>query len=473
MPPTPSSARLKLDASKRSPSPPLLALAATLILASACGSASPTSPVDAGAETSASGGATGSGGAGSGGTVGTGGVSATGGANASGGVTGSGGQGGRGASGGLSSSGGASTGGKSGGNSGGGAGGKAGAGGVGATGGSGPGGRAGGGAGGAISTGGTAGTSAAGGPCDLYAAGNTPCVAAHSTVRALSSAYTGNLYQVRRASDKTTKDIGPLARGGFADSAAQDTFCAGTTCTFSILYDQSSKGNHLTVAPKGGNGKADTEASATALKLTVGGHPVYALFIAPGNGYRNNQTTGIATGNDPEGLYMVTSGTHVNSGCCFDYGNAETSSNDTGNGHMEAIYIGNLCWFTPCNGSGPWVMADLENGLFSGGNGASNSNTSVPYDYVTAMVKGQSTGYAIKAGNGQSGALKTMYDGKLPTTTGYNPMHKEGAIILGIGGDNSNVSAGTFFEGAMTAGFPTDATDDAVQANVVAAGYGN
>jgi hypothetical protein len=52
-------------------------------------------------------------------------------------------------------------------------------------------------------------------------------------------------------------------------------------------------------------------------------------------------------------------------------------------------------------------------------------------------------------------------------------MHKEGAIILGIGGDNSNVSAGTFFEGAITAGFPTDATDDAVQANVVAAGYGN
>src|ERR1700753_1326557 len=45
-------------------------------------------------------------------------------------------------------------------------------------------------------------------PCDLYASGGTPCVAAHSSVRALFSAYNGNLYQVRRASDNTTLNIG-------------------------------------------------------------------------------------------------------------------------------------------------------------------------------------------------------------------------------------------------------------------------
>ncbi len=49
----------------------------------------------------------------------------------------------------------------------------------------------------------------------------------------------------------------------------------------------------------------------------------------------------------------------------------------------------------------------------------------------------------------------------------------QGAIILGVGGDNSNASAGTFFEGAMTAGFPEAASDDAVQANIVAVGYGH
>jgi hypothetical protein len=50
-------------------------------------------------------------------------------------------------------------------------------------------------------------------------------------------------------------------------------------------------------------------------------------------------------------------------------------------------------------------------------------------------------------------------------------MKKEGAIILGIGGDNSVGAQGTFYEGVMTSGFPSDATENAVQANIVAAKY--
>ena len=50
-------------------------------------------------------------------------------------------------------------------------------------------------------------------------------------------------------------------------------------------------------------------------------------------------------------------------------------------------------------------------------------------------------------------------------------MKKEGAIILGTGGDNSNTAVGSFFEGVMTAGSARDATERAVQANVVRAGY--
>jgi hypothetical protein len=426
----------------------------------------------------ASGGKMGSGGAGTGGATGSGGVSGTGGGGT---TTGSGGKasGGNGtttSSGGVGGAAGARASGGTTGSAGrggtmGGAGGASSRGGAGGAGGvvAGPGGAGGMPAGGANGGGATA----ASGPCDLYATSSAPCVAAHSTVRALFGAYDGKLYQVRRASDKLTKDIVPLTTGGFADAASQDTFCASTTCTIATIYDQSGKGNHLTVGPAGGNGKADTESSATALKLTVGGHTVYGVYIAAGNGYRNNTTTGIATGNGAQGAYMVASGTHVNDGCCFDYGNAETNNKDTGNGHMEAVYLGKLCWFTPCVGAGPWVMADLENGLFSGANGPSSSNTSVAYDYVTAMVKGHSTGYAIKGGNAQTGALKTMYSGALPTTSGYNPMHLEGAIILGVGGDNSNVSIGSFFEGVMTSGFPSDAADDAVQANIVAAGYGH
>ena len=50
------------------------------------------------------------------------------------------------------------------------------------------------------------------GPCDIYAEDGGPCVAAHSTVRALYGGYSGPLYQVKKA-DGTTMDIG-VARGG-------------------------------------------------------------------------------------------------------------------------------------------------------------------------------------------------------------------------------------------------------------------
>ena len=64
-----------------------------------------------------------------------------------------------------------------------------------------------------------------------------------------------------------------------------------------------------------------------------------------------------------------------------------------------------------------------------------------------------------------------------PCPPGYSPMKKQGAIILGSGGDcckpdgGANLSAGTFYEGAMVAGYPSDATENAVQANIAAAGY--
>jgi hypothetical protein len=310
-------------------------------------------------------------------------------------------------------------------------------------------------------------------PCDIFAAAGTPCAAAHSTVRALFAGYDGPLYQVRRASDGGTANVAPLSTGGVANAATQDSFCAGTTCTVTRIYDQTSNHNDLTVEGAGGNGSADSPANAASLPITVGGHKAYGLYIAPGMGYRDNGAVGTATGSAGQDEYMVASGTHVNGGCCFDYGNAEKNSDDNGNGHMSAINFGTECWFSPCSGSGPWVQADLENGLFSGGNGSNTNNHGNNSTYVTAVVKTNGTStYAIKGGNSQSGGLTTWYNGSLPTIGGYIPMHQEGAVVLGTGGDNSKSSAGSFFEGVVTLGEPSDATDNAVQANVVAAGYG-
>src|SRR6187549_2438324 len=61
------------------------------------------------------------------------------------------------------------------------------------------------------------------GPCDIYAAAGNPCVAAHSTTRALYAAYSGPLYQVLRQSDGKTLDIGVVQAGadsgGYANAA--------------------------------------------------------------------------------------------------------------------------------------------------------------------------------------------------------------------------------------------------------------
>jgi non-reducing end alpha-L-arabinofuranosidase len=309
-------------------------------------------------------------------------------------------------------------------------------------------------------------------PCDIYAAAGTPCVAAHSTVRALFSAYNGRLYQVKRASDSATTTINTLIAGGYANAAAQDTFCAGTSCTITEIYDQSSRGNNLTIEGPGGQGGQDHGANAAALPLTVGGHKVYGLYVSGAVGYRDDSTSGVAKNGAPEGMYMVTSGTHYNNRCCFDYGNAETNNKDNGNGHMDAVNFGTWCQFPPCSGNGPWVLADMENGLFAGANGVDLNNTGNNSTFVTGLVKnnGQNT-YSVKGGNAQAGGLTTWYSGAEPNRGGYAPMHQEGAIVLGTGGDNSNGSIGSFFEGVMTAGYPTDAADNAVQANIVSVGY--
>ncbi|KAH8901594.1 glycoside hydrolase family 54 protein [Thozetella sp. PMI_491] len=319
----------------------------------------------------------------------------------------------------------------------------------------------------------------AAGPCDIYGSGGTPCVAAHSTTRALYSSYNGSLYQLQRASDNVLFDIPPVIPGGVADGLAQDAFCDRTTCLITVIYDQSGRGNHLTQAPPGGAASGpesngyDSLAGAFGAPVTLNGEKAYGVFISPGTGYRNDATNGIATGDAAEGLYAVFDGTHYNSGCCFDYGNAETNNQDPGNGHMEAIYFGSIVGTGAGTGSGPWIMADLENGLYTDYKSGVNPNApSITSRFITAVLKGEPNQWAIRAGNAVSGSLSTYFSGIRPTTaSGYNPMSKEGAIILGIGGDNSDSSQGTFYEGVMTTGYPSDETENLVQANIVAAGY--
>jgi hypothetical protein len=327
------------------------------------------------------------------------------------------------------------------------------------------------------------------GPCDIYAAAGDPCVAAHSSTRALSAAYNGPLYQVLRQSDGKTLDIGvvqPVASpvpdaGGYAAAAAQDAFCANTYCWITTLYDQSGKGNHLVQAPRGGfsgpaMGGFNNLPVADMAPITIMGHKAYGVFIEPGMGLRWNDAHGTAVDDQAEGQYWVINGHHYNSGCCFDYGNAETDSRDDGNGTMETTYYGNAGAWYHGPPPGPWIMTDQENNLVGCVNPDGSKNCpdlpNITWRFVTAIAKGEPHHWTSMGGDAQTGALKVMFDGKRVNAT-YDPMRKQGAILLGNGGDNSVGSQGTFYEGAMTAAgtFPTDATDQLVQANVVAARY--
>jgi hypothetical protein len=123
-------------------------------------------------------------------------------------------------------------------------------------------------------------------------------------------------------------------------------------------------------------------------------------------------------------------------------------------------------------GAGPWILADFENGLYGSLRHIEpNTPTITNVNFVMGMLKGDTIDrFVLKAFDAQSGVRKSLYDGAHPP--GYYPMKKSGAVILGIGGDNSHGGWGTFFEGAITRGFPSDSIENAVVANIVATGYG-
>lgn len=362
------------------------------------------------------------------------------------------------------------------------------------------------------------------GPCDIFSDAGTPCVAAHSMVRAMYAAYKGPLYTLRRSSDNETMDIGLVGDTGFADASAQQSFCMNppAECIVERIFDQSPRGNHLErVRVYRNNSHAWPVKGINAMRdeLTVSGHAVYSAYFEGGQtnqpgmnsgtmGFRSNRlngnASGVAVGDEPETIYMVTSGDHYNKGCCFDYGNSEVVGcgypgvepcgaqagvrriDDPNNpcigcGKMEAIYWGagsngpshsaDASWH-PGPGGGPWVMGDLESGVWGGSDPRLNPSN-LPFNtskFVTAMLKGKPGHWALKVGDAQQGKLKVSYDGPRPPN--YEVMQKQGAIVLGIGGDNSDFGSGTFYEGALTANYSSDATDDALQANIVAAAYG-
>ena len=266
------------------------------------------------------------------------------------------------------------------------------------------------------------------GPCDIYAAAGTPCVTAHSTVRSLSSRYSGPLYQVKRA-DSRLLDISTIA-GGFADAAAQDRFCAAALCYVNRIYDQSGKGNDLMQAPPGplypgpDKGAFDAQPIADMAPITIGGgHKAYGVYIMPGMGFRNNNARDLPIDDEPAGIHVVVDGGHYSNGCCFNYGNASTNGLAVGTGTMESVYFGASTGWGSGSGAGPWIMSDMEAGLFSGYNARVNeANPSITWRFVTACSA------AAAATSGSSRAATRRQAVCSPSTPACGPVRRRVAL---------------------------------------------
>jgi hypothetical protein len=373
------------------------------------------------------------------------------------------------------------------------------------------------------------------GPCDIYEAAGQPCVAAYSTIRRLRSAYTGPLYQIRVGSSpfnigglvvtnpnvnadqagnsQTMPQPGelvdiPQTADGFADASVQQERCPlGTTCTVSLLYDQSGRENHMPVA-KGGQRAGgvfaplddfETVMDARAA-INVGGHPVFSLRMEARQGYRlTTPGNGVPVDQEAQGIYMLADGTRAGNACCWDFGNV--TPDPTQFREMNTLFFGEGFWGDG-NGPAPWFGADFEAGVWMGGsvegqpgwgqlynagdprntNGIArppnpNNPSMAGVQFALGFLKTDddpSNTYVLRMANTATATeLQTAHRGPYPKLSyAGHGAENQGAVVLGVGGDNSNNSFGTFYEGAVVAGFPDDATELAVMQNIQAARYG-
>ncbi|MGR6974115.1 RICIN domain-containing protein [Streptomyces cynarae] len=177
----------------------------------------------------------------------------------------------------------------------------------------------------------TAGTAraAASAPCDIYVAGGTPCVAAHSTTGALYASYNGPLYQVRRASDNTTRNIGVLSAGAVGAGKCLDVPNSSTTAGTQLQIWDCSGGANQTWT-RTASGRLTVYSGSSQMCLDANNNQTSAgtkVEIWPCNGGANQQwqlnSDGTVTG--------------TQSGLCLDVTGASTA-----NGELAELW--------PCNG---------------------------------------------------------------------------------------------------------------------------
>jgi hypothetical protein len=199
--------------------------------------------------------------------------------------------------------------------------------------------------------------------------------------------------------------------------------------------------------------------------------------MQPRQGYRLIDAMGVPESTEPQGIYLLADGTRRGTTCCWTFGNAgDPMSFSEPNG----LHFGEGFWGTG-EGDGPWFTADFGAGLWAGGSNdgdpgwgslgapgpANPDNPSLSVPFALGFLRTDEMQWALRmADTATARGVSTAYEGRLPKSV-YNA----GGLVLGVGSDNANNSFGTFYEGAVVAGYPTDSAEIAVMENIQAARY--
>lgn len=337
-------------------------------------------------------------------------------------------------------------------------------------------------------------------PCDLLNTAGTPCAAAYSLTRRMFAAYSGNLFQVERASDSTTLDVGTSSTTGEVAASPVTTFCASTTCYVSKIYDQTTNANNLTTAststmalyqtsPYNGLPMLQTPAPTETVDATypgtsqTGGSYTGTVYYQTGGATRVGGT-GIPTGNSAISVYYVR-GNSALLNTEGDFGDMDSAVANSGKGDRFALGYSGANGTTNGATNAAYYCVDLENTTAAPYNltcGASESvpvgnNAIEPVSVPSPPVFTLIGKYTYNATLSSSLVTIEMADATQGTLTQvYNAAPAQapslgGAVVLAEGGDGK-LAISSFQEGAIIP-YTTTLTEDASVQSNIAAFYGS
>lgn len=202
--------------------------------------------------------------------------------------------------------------------------------------------------------------------CDTVTGG---CPAAYSMTRKVVSAYAGSAFQLERASDSTTHDVG--FSGNLVNLADALSFCHNTFCQDTIWYNQGSGGsaNNLLATQFNGGFTCTSSALAcappfwvdqtTGMPVIPTPYPAGMEVFAGGSG----TTSGIPSGTVSKSV-LVVQRSEDNTACCSGAGIMEQTAVGAGTMFaLQAVYGNNMIGTVFCSAANAnCLVLDLEGG---------------------------------------------------------------------------------------------------------------